>query len=73
MLKTIKIFISNPYEMEYGNQSEKLTLTHVDKLGNQAVIEFDAQATRSLCELIGASIQANQGLLGRPSQIGQRH
>ena len=73
MLKPTKIFISNPYELDYGNQSGKLTLTHVDKLGNQAVIEFDAQATRSLCELIGGAIQANQGLLGHPTETAGKH
>jgi len=49
----MKATITLPFEIDYDRKSRELTLKHVETpSGRQAVIRFDAQATRVFYECI---------------------
>ena len=73
-MEKVRILISNPFEMEYGLQSETLTLTGVESLpgGRQYEIRFDPEATRALVELLGQAMKQHGKMLGREPGAGQK-
>ena len=72
-MEQVKISVSQPFELDYRTSSKVLILTGVEATGRAFEVQFSSDQTRALCELLGESIQLNQGFLGSTSESVNKH